>query len=124
MTKDIIFSAKNLSTLLIDRKPCATASLLGGGEHVKGSVYLYATPIGVLVKASFGGLPQSEKRRSYRVLFSGKHRPSALPCTVDGTCQCLTASFSVEDVLGGKVTLLSDDGDTPIASGVLRTVDL
>lgn len=123
MTKDIIFSAKNLSTLLIDRKPCAKASLSGGSEEVKGNVLLYATPIGVLVKASFGGLPLDKKRRAYRVLFSGKHHHSTLPCSTDGACQCLTASFSVEDVLGEKVTLLSDDGDSPLASGVLQSVE-
>ncbi|MBO5305608.1 MAG: hypothetical protein J6B12_02485 [Clostridia bacterium] len=121
MTKDIVFSAKNLSTLLIDRKPCAKASLLGG-ESVRGSVYLYATPIGVLVKANFGGLPKDERTRGYRVLFAGKHRPTMLSCATDGACQCLTAAFSVEDVLGGRVALLSDDGDSPLATGELRSV--
>lgn len=124
MTKDIVFSSKNLSALLIDRKPCATASLFGDGEKntVQGTVFLYTTPIGVLVKADFGGLPKGEKSRRYSVSFGGKHHPSSLPCAPSGTCQCLTASFTVEDVLGGKVTLLSDDGERPIAWGELRSV--
>ncbi len=125
MTKDIVFSAQNLSTLLIDRKPCARASLFGGArESVQGTVCLYATPLGVLVKANFGGLPRDNRTRGYRVLFLGKHHPTALPCATDGTCQCLTASFTVEDVLGGKVALLSEDGEYPLAQGELHSISI
>lgn len=121
MTKDIIFSPKNLNALLIDRKPCAKASLTGNDKKrdVQGTVSLYTTPLGVLVKADFGGLPSS---RRYRVSFGGKGRPSTIPCAPGGACQCLTSSFSVEDVLGRRVELLSEDGETPVASGELRSV--
>lgn len=124
MNKDIVFSPQNLSALLIDRKPCAHASLFGGNEkgQIQGTVSLYATPLGVLVKADFGGLPKSEKTHSYRVLFGGKRHSTALPCAPGGSCQCLTASFAVEDVLGGKVALLADDNERPVATGELRSV--
>lgn len=124
MAKDIVFSPKNLSTLLIDRKPCALATLGGetGDSKIQGTVSLYATPIGVLVKADFGGLPKSEAAKRYSVCFGGKHHPTTLPCTPSGSCQCLTASFTVEDVLGRRVSLLSDDAELPLAFGELRSV--
>ncbi len=122
MTKDIVFSPKNLSALLIDRKPCATANLSNGATTINGTLALYATPLGVLVKATFGGLPRDEAKHSYRVLFFGKHRRTSLPCAPDGTCQCLTASFTVEDVLGSKVALLGDDAERPLAQGLLCAI--
>ncbi|MBE6662334.1 MAG: hypothetical protein E7606_03515 [Ruminococcaceae bacterium] len=122
MTKDIVFSPKNLSALLIDRKPCATASLSDGTASVNGTLSLYTTPLGVLVKANFGGLPCDERKHHYRVLFLGKRRRASLPCAPDGDCQCLTASFAVEDILGSKVLLLGDETERPLALGELCAI--
>lgn len=125
MAKDIVFSPKNINTLLIDRKPCALATLDGetGNGKIQGTVRLYKTPIGVLVKADFGSLPKSEDEKHYSVCFGGKHRPTTLPCTPSGSCQCLTTSFTVEDVLGKQVSLFSGDDKLPLAFGQLLSVD-
>ena len=120
MTKDIIFSPKNLSAILIDRKPCALAALSGNanGKDIKGSVSLYQTPLGVLVKADIDGLPTTKKTAYYRIAFESKHRTFALPCTPGG-CRILTADFSAGDVLGHTVRLLSDAEDSTLATGSL-----
>lgn len=124
MTKDIVFSPKNLSALLIDRKPCAHAELFstGGKSPARGSIRLYATPLGVLVRADFDGLSADEKAHRLRVRFDGKHHTTTLPCSQGGGCQCLTAAFAVEDVVGRRVSLLSEERDTPLALGELRLV--
>ncbi len=124
MTKDILFSPKNLSALLIDRKPCAHADLFGMGEKspVGGSVSLYATPLGVLVKADFRGLPEGESAHRFSLRFDGRRHPTTLPCTKGGSCQCLTAAFAVEDVLGSRVSLLSEERNTPLALGEMHSV--
>ena len=117
MTKDIIFSQKNLNAILIDRKPCAFATLKGTASgDVKGNVSLYQTPLGVLVKADIDGLPHNKKVSYYRIAFESKHRTFALPCT-HGGCRVLTADFSAGDVLGHTVRLLSDNEDRTLAKG-------
>ena len=116
MTKDVIFSPKNLNAILIDRKPCAFASLQG--TEANGNVCLYQTPLGVLVKADIDGLPSAPKAAHYRIVFESKHRTFCLPCT-HGGCRILTADFSAGDVLGRTVRLLSDTADNTIAKGQL-----
>jgi hypothetical protein len=119
MTKDIIFSQRNLNAILIDRKPCALATLTGtAGDDVRCNVSLYQTPLGVLVKADIDGLPHAKKTSYYRIAFESKHRTFALPCT-HGGCRILTADFSAGDVLGHTVCLLSDTEDKTLAKGRL-----
>lgn len=122
MTKDIIFSPKNLNRILIDRKPSAYAELLGndGKKEIHGTVSLYQTPLGILVKANIDGLPPSEKADRYHVAFDGRHRTVTLPCTQNGSCQILTASFSMGDVLEHTVDLLTDRTGLTLASGKLH----
>ena len=119
MTKDIIFSPKNSSALLIDRKPCAFASLTDCSERngIRVHVSLYQTPLGVLVKADIDGLPTAQKTY-YRIAFESKHRTFSLPCT-HGGCRILTADFSARDVLGHTVRLLSEAKNNPLAEGQL-----
>ena len=115
MTKDIIFSPENSSALLIDRKPCAFATL--GNTDICCKVSLYQTPLGVLVKADIEGPPTSQKTY-YRITFESNHRTFALPCT-HGGCRILTADFSAGDVLGHTVRLLSETRNHPLAEGRL-----
>lgn len=124
MTENILFSPKNLSALLIDRKPCAHADLfgLGGSEPIKGTIRLYATPLGVLIWGNFKGLSEREYPDRLRLCFDGKRRPITLPCTPLGDCRCLTAAFAVEDVLDTSVSLCSEGGDTPLALGEIHSV--
>ena len=124
MNKNILFSPKNLNAILIDRKPCAHADLFGASEKSPawGSVSLYATPLGILVKANFEGLSRHESAHRLSVRFDGKLRPTVLPCSADGGCQCLTTAFALEDVLGGSVSLLSEENDTPLALGEIHSV--
>ena len=116
MNKDIIFSPKNLNAILIDRKPCALATL--EDKSIRCKVSLYQTPLGVLVKADIDGLPTAKKPPLYRIAFESKHRTFALPCTARG-CRILTADFSASDVLGRTVRLLSDTEDRTLATGSL-----
>ena len=124
MTENISFSPKNLSARLIDRKPCAHADLFGTGgkSPAWGSVSLYATPLGVLVKADFEGLSEREGAPPLTVRFDGKRRAASLPCTANGGCRCLTSAFAIEDVLGGRVALFSEENDTPLALGEIHSV--
>ena len=124
MTENILFSPKNLSALLIDRKPCAHADLFGPGgkKPIRGSLSLYATPLGILIKADFVGLPESDDPNALSVCFDGKRRSVTLPCTPGGDCRCLTAAFAIEDVLGTPVTLCSEGCGTPLAVGEIHSV--
>ncbi|MBO4980114.1 MAG: hypothetical protein J6D16_06880 [Clostridia bacterium] len=124
MTENIRFSQKNLSTLLLDRKPCAHAELFGAGgkSPLWGSVSLYSTPLGVLVKADFDGLGASTEAYALHLRFDGKSHVSAIPCSPGGSCRCLTAAFAVEDVLGSRVLLVSEGCDLPLALGKMHSV--
>ena len=123
MTENIQIMPKDLSRFLIDRKPCAHADLFGTGSKspLWGNISLYTTPLGVFVKADFRVLGESAKARALRLCLDGKNRAVSLPCT-GGSCRCLTAAFTVEDVLGTRVSLCSEGCEIPLALGQIHSV--
>lgn len=70
------------SGLLCGRRPFAMARIFGSGDYpdVKGEVYFFATPAGVVVSAEVSGLPYDAEKKCRAEIY-GFHIHNAGKCT-------------------------------------------